>query len=248
MITILIILILYLIYFSYEKKYKYDEDENEQNLKNQGFCVFNTNQNLDLLDPIEKRQQITSLVLSKLPYGYTFLDYYYYIKGCSLSTYHRDVTSGQTYLKTKYPTYTLILYEYDGDFLSLCPNSHKQYPFIYSTPINISGKKNTMVLFNADILHSGIINKIGKNRKVLQMKIVHHDDLHLFDELNKIKVEKTTDCNNNILIEHSLRFMSLHFAWFINGLIHPLLQKKYTDDNLLSYIQDKVPISFYNNL
>lgn len=234
-------------YFSYEKKYKYNQCKDEDNLKNQGFCVFNTKQNFDLLDPIEKRTQITSLVLSKLPDGYKFLDYYYYIKGCSLSTYHRDVTSGQTYLQTKYPTYTLILYEYDGDFLSLCPNSHNQYPFIYSTPVNISGKKNTMVLFNADVLHSGIINKIGKNRKVLQMKIVHQDDIHLCDELNKIKVEKTTDCNNNIFIEHILRFISLHSAWFINGIAHPLLQKKYTDDNLLSYIQNKVPISFYNN-
>ena len=89
------------------------------------------------------------------------MDYYYYIKGCSLSTFHRDVMSGQKYFNTKHPTYTVIIMNMMAIF----------YQF---------------VLFNADMLHCGTINKISNNRKVLHFK---------FKELNTINLEKNSDCN-----------------------------------------------------
>ena len=42
--------------------------------------------------------------LVQLPKGYVFLDYSYTIRGDSLVTWHRDVTSGQTYHGTTFPT------------------------------------------------------------------------------------------------------------------------------------------------
>jgi hypothetical protein len=94
----------------------------------------------------------------------------------------------------------------------------------------MSGNKN---IFNSDILHAGIINSIGQNRKVLQFKVVHKEDLHLCDDLNKISIEKTNNSNLNKNLENVLRFSSLHFAWIINGFMHPLTQKKY--DRTSSY-------------
>jgi hypothetical protein len=239
LIILIMILMLYLIYYSEE-----NITESPKNIMDKGFMYYQCNENLENLNVIQKQNIIKEKILSHLPMDFVFLDYYYYIKGCSLSTFHRDVTSGQKYLNTKYPTYTVILYEYNGDFLSLCPNSHQQFPFIYSKPVNISGDTNTIVIFNSDILHAGMINNIGINRKVLQFKVAHKDDLHVFKELNNVKLEKTTDCSINRQIEHILRFLSLHFSWLINGISYPLLQKKY-DNN---YIQEIIPVSFYNNI
>lgn len=216
-------------------------------LKTTGFTYWKTNKELsDDMSPIQKRMTIEDEFLSKLPKGYRFLDYYYYIKGCSLSTYHRDVTSGQHYFNTKYPTYTAIVYEYDGDFLSITPNSHKEFPFIMSRSINISGEKNTCVLFNADMLHCGMINKVGANRKVIQFKIVHEEDANKLRELNNIRVEKQGNCDLSRGYEITLRLISYHFAWFINSFLTPLLQK-HKKTGVGRALQSIVPIAFYNN-
>lgn len=239
---IMLVMIIYIIYYSIPLSLK-----NPPTIENEGFCYWKTNKYLDYLNPIQKREEIKEEFLSKLPDGYIFLDYYYYIKGCSLSTHHRDVTSGQHYFKTKYPTYTAIIYEYDGDFLSITPNSHNEFPFIFSRSTNISGEKNTCVLFNADMLHCGMINKVGVNRKVIQFKIVHRDDLDKLLELNNIRVDKEGQCNLKKHSELGLRFISYHFAWFINSFLTPLLQK-HKKDGLGHILQSIVPVSFYNNI
>ena len=239
---ILAVIVTYFLFYSFSLSLN-----KQPTITSEGFTYWKTNQYLDGLQPVEKRQTVENEFLSKLPPGYKFLDYYYYIKGCSLSTHHRDVTSGQHYFNTIHPTYTAIIYEYDGDFLSITPNSHKQFPIIWSRSTNISGEKNTCVLFNADMLHCGMINKVGHNRKVIQYKIVHEDDLDKLKELNNIRVEKDGKCDLSRANELGLRFISYHFAWFINSVLTPLLQR-HKEDGIGRVLQSIVPISFYNNI
>ena len=195
--------------------------------------------------PLEKKEIIKRDLNKVLDENYILLDYIYYIKGCSLSTFHRDVTSSQHSLKTIYPTYTIVVYEYDGDFLSISPNSHKQYPFIWNTVINIKGKKFTTVIFNSDMLHAGIINKIGEKRKVIQFKAVHKDDYIKLKHLDAINVDKKTTCEMNPVWEFILRNLSFNYAFFINECFNPLLTKK--QEGVLGFLQDVFPIKFYNN-
>jgi len=239
---ILALITTYFLFYSFSLSLK-----THPSISKEGFTYWTTHQDLNGLTPVQKRATVENEFLSKLPHGYKFLDYYYYIKGCSLSTHHRDVTSGQHYFDTIHPTYTAIIYEYDGDFLSITPNSHKQFPFIWSRSTNISGEKNTCVLFNADMLHCGMINKVGNNRKVIQFKIVHEDDLDKLRELNSIRVEKNGKCDLSRPNELGLRFISYHFAWFINSVLTPLLQK-HKEDGIGRILQSIVPISFYNNI
>lgn len=198
------------------------------------------------IDWQDKIKIVENDVLNLLPDGYRFLDYSYYIQGCSLSTFHRDVTSCQHILNTKYPTYTVAIYEFDGDFISVCPKSHLTYPFVFSQPLKISGRRNTLVLFNADLVHAGIINTKGLERKIIQFKVVHESDMDLVQHLKNIDVRKTQDCTLNPTVELFLRKLSWIFAFFVN-LCSPLLQKRYKN-GISSMIQSMIPVSFYNNV
>ena len=97
------------------------------------------------------------------------------------------------------------------------------------------------------MLHCGMINKVGKNRKVIQFKIVHEDDLYKLRKLNNIHIEKEGKCELSIPNELGLRFISYHFAWFINSVLTPLLQR-HKEDGIGRVLQSIVPISFYNNI
>jgi hypothetical protein len=239
---ILLIIILYVLYYSI------NETKNKPpSIEKDDYYYYKTRLNLDNLSPNQKKNLIQNEVLNFLPEGYVFLDYIYYIKGCSLSTFHRDVTSGQKYFNTKHPTYTVIIYEYDGDYLLLCPKSHEQYPFTWNRPIEISGQKYTVVIFNSDMLHCGSINRIGRERKVIQFKVCHREDIEKLKEINSINVDKYSDENIDINVEYFLRFLSFHFSWFINTFSSQLLQKK-KEAGFANAIQNIIPISFYNNV
>ena len=217
-------------------------------LYNEGYTAWEHRVDMDGMNPLEKMASIRDDTLVHFPDGYEFLDYYYYIKGCSLSFFHRDVTNGQKYFNTKFPTYTVILYEYDGDFLSICPFSHTHFPFTWSLPVGISGRKNTVIVFNSDMLHSGMMNTVGAGRAVLQFKIAHKDDMVAMEHLRGIHVEKVVDSNGpmNYYVEICLRKMSYLTSFITNTATAGLLQKRFSD-GFFSLIQGVLPVEFYNN-
>ena len=114
--------------------------------------------------------------LDLLPMGYEVLNYSYYIRGQTLATFHRDVTSSHYVFGTKYPTYTLIQYITPGHHLSLCPGSHRHVPFVWSLPKTISGPAGQRILFNCDVLHAGAQGAPG-DRTIVQQKLAHKEDI-----------------------------------------------------------------------
>ena len=164
-------------------------------------------------------------ILNKLPDGYEFLDYKYTINGCTLSTFHRDVTSSQYIFKTKHPVYTFITYEYDGPALSVCPGSHLTTPMLYSRPITVNANS---VLFNCDVVHAGSMNLEKKPRKAVQYKIAHKDDIEKLKHLNGIRKEKSGDCNkrNSVTLDILYRKLSLIFSYIVNHHMTPYLQDR----------------------
>jgi len=197
---------------------------------------------------IEEAEDIKQSVNTVLGENYTFLDYKYTINGTVLPTFHRDVTSGQLYCGTTYPTYTAIQYDFNGDFLTVCPNSHLQYPFALTRPRNISGKKNTIVLFNSNVLHAGMPNKVGSRRIAYQYKIVHKDDLKYMNHLQGINITKDKDSGTiNPWYIWFLRQCSYHTAFYVSILLPSCLKRRHTT-GILYHIQNLVPLSFYNNV
>lgn len=233
----LLFLIFYILYYFYEL---YD---NKFDLEKDGICI--------LYDPIYTTTtdypcpSLQKDVLNKLPPGYMFIDYVYKINNTALSTFHRDVTSSKRLFNTKYPVYTLILYKYTGELLSLCPGSHNSYPFVWSRIVNVTGNAGTVFLFDSDVLHAGRMNQC-KDRKVIQYKLCHKEDIDKLSNLQHIYVEKTEECNDNISTKIK-RKLSYFFELPINTITYPLMIKREKTDTWIGKLQSLIPIQFYNN-
>lgn len=207
---ILIIVLIIVIYNSYwliEKSGTVVSD-----LETDGFLKFGN---------IQKGQ-----VLAYLPEGYKFLNYQYEINGCSISTFHRDVTSSQYIFKTKYPVYTYLVYHNKGPQLSVCRGSHKSVPFLYSLPETINGNEGDSYIFNCDLVHAGAINTFGDKRKVQQYKIAHISDMDKLITLHNVFKSKKGNCDISCGYEIFCRKVSLIFCFIINHLFTPYLQSK----------------------
>lgn len=203
-VIILILVVLYL--FTIERRAPRDF---RPTLEKDGFV---------LLDTPTKKQ-----VLQKLPLGYVFLDYKYTIEGCTLSTFHRDVTSSQTIFHTKYPVYTFITYEHEGATLAACPGSHATTPFLFSRPVVLDAKS---VLFNCDLVHSGALNPEMKPRRAVQYKVAHREDVETLKHLHGIRKVKRGACTPSTVADTLYRKLSLTFSYVINHHLTPYLQNR----------------------
>ncbi|NDB84089.1 MAG: hypothetical protein EB127_15435 [Alphaproteobacteria bacterium] len=182
-------------------------------------------------------------ILQYLPPDYIVLDYIYMLEGPPLFTYHRDVTSSKTVFRTSHPTYTMIQYFYDGDFLSVSPGSHKAWT--YNCPITLSGKLGTRILFDCDLLHGGVNSPNNKERIAAQYKIVHKDDVILLKHLDGVNVYKE-GIGVSYFSQVCMRIMSYLLAVPIQWVFLPLLQAQYTI-GIYGFLQSLIPINHYNN-
>ena len=238
-----IVILLYILYYSQETYEHVDISIKNRTLENDGFVVLHNN----VYNQTENEAcfDLKKDILSLLPKGYEFIDYVYKINNVALSTFHRDVTSSHKIYKTEHKVYTLILYKYDGDFLSVCPGSDKTYPFVWSRPVTIHGVSGTAFLFDCELLHAGCIN-LCKERHVIQYKLCHRDDLSKLIHLNGIRHTKNDVCKMGIYYD-IMRKLSFFFEMPINYLLYPIMTKKEPSDSVIGFIQSFIPIQYYNN-
>lgn len=196
-----------------------------------------------VLSSLNTQTFLEETILPILPSGYHFLDYKYSIHGPALITYHRDVTSSQSSFHTRYPTYTVIHYDYDGDFLSVSPGSHAKWQ--YTFPTTIQGKKNTVILFNCDLVHAGIDAPPGVERKATQYKICHDIDVPLLKGLNGIDVVQEGK-QVGYFSKYLLCIGSYIFTVPIEVFCRPLLQHRFST-GLSAFLQRLVPLPYFNN-
>jgi hypothetical protein len=203
------------------------------NLERDGYCVVASR---------NTRNSLESSVLAHLPAGYHFLNYKYIIGGQPLITYHRDVTSSQTSFNTKHPTYTAIHYNYAGEHLSVAPGSHLSWTL--GLPITLGGKENTVILFNADLVHGGVDAPEGVARVATQYKIAHLDDFEALDHLQGVNmtVERTESLDEPM--NTILRLLSYVFTVPIQVFARSLLQER--QPGLVGYLQSLFPLQYFN--
>jgi hypothetical protein len=127
--------------------------------------------------------------------NYQFQDYIFIIKKSSIHTCHRD-NNGDFFNKDiKNPSYTMLVYLEDmNNALDVIDGSHKAenknaFDFNISNPLtNLKCKSGDIILFNANLIHVGTINKRDDHLRI-QMKVSHKDDrniLNYYENYNKI--------------------------------------------------------------
>jgi len=243
-ILVFFFMILILVYNAEYTEF-YETSIRTRNLDVDGFCVLYSPEYTTSLE--KPCSAVVRDTLACLPDGYTFMDYSYEIRGGSLSTFHRDVTSSSRIMGCRYPTYTLIVYKCEGELLSVCPGSHLTFPFVWSHIVTIFGSLGTAFLFDCDLLHAGTLT-ICEKRWAMQYKICHIDDyVGLSATLEGIHVRKTgEECREKEWGDYLLRKLSYYFEFPINYGFYPMMQQKY--EGILGWIQDRIPVQFYNNV
>ena len=141
----------------------------------------------------------------------------------------------------------MIIYEYGGDLLSICPASERTWPFVWTRIVNLNGPPNTCVLFNSELLHAGQPNEC-QPRLTRQYKICHKDDIKNLSHLVGIRAKKDIECVDNA-VSKIKRKISYYFAFSINHMLYPFLMQKWREDTWMGQMQKWLPDhQFYNNI
>ena len=139
---------------------------------------------------------IKQAILTKTGQGYEFHDYIFIIKKSAIHTCHRDA-NGSQFNELTHPSYTMILYLENMDkCLGVIPQSHQTKHSLYlpNSVQDVLCKKGDILLFDANLIHTGIILETPHNLRI-QMKISHKDDipnLAYYTNYNKILDEPNT--------------------------------------------------------
>jgi hypothetical protein len=194
-------------------------------LERDGFCLYKnilTNSEIENLksmcenkqykqmkDTLLNNQQLIALKKKATSNQYIFQDYIWIIEKSSVHTCHRDNNGDFFNENQKYPSYTALVYLEDMDkCLGVMPESHKD---LYSNSMNFTDtvknilcNKGDVIIFNANLIHVGTINrtkdlKNNWNTKDdnlrIQLKITHKDDIEnimYYEDFNKVLNQDNT--------------------------------------------------------
>lgn len=210
-ITILISLILIFFFINYFFLYQDIIEENvlQYDLSNHGFKVYPSifsNQDIhhikekcmrehykDAKISLLNNKKLNELIHEKINKDYIFQDYIWIIKKSVVHTCHRDNNGDFFNENQQNPSYTMLIYLEDMEkCLGVIPNSHKDlnsHVFnITDKVINLPCKAGDVIIFNANLIHVGCINKKDDNLRI-QLKVTHKDDIkHIqyYENFNKI--------------------------------------------------------------
>jgi len=155
--------------------------------------LIEANKLIDIKNYIIDSQKIKNIILNLFGPYYEFQDYIFILQKSKFNTCHRDYNGDFFNNNQKYKSYTIIFYLEDMEkCLDIIPKSHLS---IDSYNINLTDitesiycKKGDAILFDANLLHSGSLNKNENNLRI-QMKISHINDINeslkMFQSYNK---------------------------------------------------------------
>jgi len=234
LIIFIIILLLILKLFFYDDII--EENSEKYTLQNDGVQLFknvltqyeieelnqkcNAEDYLDLKTSLLNNTKLLNLIHEVTNNDYIFQDYVWIIKKSVVHTCHRD-NNGDFFNKNQqYPSYTMLIYLEDMEkCLGIIPNSHKDVNSyninLFQNVINIPCKKGDVIIFNANLIHVGCMNKKDDNLRI-QLKVSHKKDietLNYYQNFNKIL---NKDNNLPFIIRKGQKQFSCMFPFLSN--------------------------------
>ena len=181
-----------------------------------GMCRWGQYKNMK--EYLMDSSKLNADVLRKTGPGYVLQDYIWIIQKSVVHTCHRDNNGDFFNDGQKYPSYTLLIYLEDAEkCLGVIPESHvHKDAFNYNLTdriIHLPCKKGDAILFNANLIHVGAINKKPDTIRV-QLKVTHKDDvdvLSYYQNFNKVLNEQNT-------LPVFLRRMQKRFTCMVPGI------------------------------
>lgn len=191
---------------------KYQALEEKSNLNTHGYIVkHNILKNYELTkikDQWDHREykdiylylkynkDLLEIIRNILGEGYIMMDYIMYLSNSVLHTCHRD-NNGSKFNDIKHKSYTMLIYIDDlEECLDVVPESHKHTGIYFTdTTKTFMCKPGSIIIFDADLVHSGGLSE-NKNNRRIQMKITHIDDyekLKFYDNYFKIVDKPNTN-------------------------------------------------------
>ena len=149
----------------------------------------------DVYAYITKHPGVRKKIIHIIGDGYEFQNYLLSIEKSSVSTCHRD-ENGQFFNKDlKHPSYTILFYlkKLNG-CLDILENSHTQSNIFNFKPLkSIECVPGQAILFDADMIHSGVQHSMGDTTRI-QLKLHHKDDVFpKYLENTKLRLDASKD-------------------------------------------------------
>ena len=230
----IVFLFLFLWYYEQDIPVAMSQQHKEQ-LKQQGVCLVS---NFFTMEEIQKLHSYvntksykqlknelmnhTKLLnnIRKCTYNsdYVLQDYMWVIEKSFVHTCHRDNNGDMFNDGQLFPSYTMIIYlENMNKCLHIYPESHNTKYGIFDpmiTPIQtVYCKKGDVILFNANLIHSGTFSKNENNIRI-QMKVTHPKDRQLigyYEDFQKVISQENT-------IPRPIRKLQHHMSCLFPGI------------------------------
>jgi len=234
-VTILLaIFLLWIIISAFFSEVPFYKPTNNDLNKN-GFVIYNnviTNEEIHKLNALclDSDYKTTKEILLKQPGlneivktigpEYVFQDYIWIIKKSSVHTCHRDNNGDFFNEGQQHPSYTMLVYLEDMDkCLGVIPESHKnQYAYFVDFTgnlVNLPCKKGDVIIFNANLIHVGTLNKRENNLRI-QLKVTHKDDIDKIAYYQNFNKVLNKDNTMPMYIRKAQRNLSCMFSGFSN--------------------------------
>jgi len=238
--TLLIILILCILFlislsiilrYTINKNLEYSEYKNF-NLIDNGIIVIKNILSIEDLDIINKyanndkfllikkyihnNKTILKKITDTLGPDYIFQDYIFTLKKSLIHMCHRD-NNGTFYNNLKYPSYTIIFYLENMDkCLDIIPNTHK---YKHQNAFNLTDytksilcNRGDAILFDANLIHTGSLNKKEDNLRI-QMKLTHKNDINVLNYYQNYNKILNKDNTTNKTLKHIHKHISCQFPF-----------------------------------
>ena len=175
---------------------------------------------IDIL--VKNHPRVNEFLARVLPKEYGFMDYVMFLEKSVLHTCHRDNNASRFNTGIS-KSYTMLVYIDDmKNCLDVVPRSHKPINiglYWYDMTQTYKCRPGSVILFDADLVHSGSLDSLDQNRRI-QFKISHQDDfekLSFFNDYHKVVDKPNTNSEWSKKIQKNLSCQFPYIADLTQG-------------------------------